>query len=221
MDKNASGWLGFLGLAGCIAAALFLRRSAPFLSGILLFAVIAVLVLLLLLVVIVIYFAFQKPKDHTAPGSEEAAILTKGRKNLMELRSITMRIRSEEIRSLSNQICSGAEKILKVLKEKPESIPALRQFFNYYLPTLGSILTTYLRIEKSGVPAQDMEQRVIAYLGDIRSAMDKQYTNLFEDDMLDLTVEMEAMTMACRMDGLLSEEGVQIQDGERKIDLTL
>ena len=216
MDKNASGWLGFLGLAGCIAAALFLRRSAPFLSGILLFAVIAVLVLLLLLVVIVIYFAFQKPK-----GSEEAAILTKGRKNLMELRSITMRIRSEEIRSLSNQICSGAEKILKVLKEKPGSIPALRQFFNYYLPTLGSILTTYLRIEKSGVPAQDMEQRVIAYLGDIRSAMDKQYTNLFEDDMLDLTVEMEAMTMACRMDGLLSEEGVQIQDGERKIDLTL
>ena len=222
MDNNSSGLLGFLGLVGCVAALLFLRRFAPFLSSILMTIVIIVIVLILLLVILVMYFAFQKPDNGNSNlGTEEAAILSKGRANLMELRRITMRIRHNEIRSLSNQICAIAEKILKVLKEKPESIPALRQFFNYYLPTLGSILTKYLRVEKSDVPSRNMEQNVVAYLGEIKNAMDKQYESLFENDMLDLSVEMEAMTIACKRDGLLSDDSTQIQDGERKIDLTL
>ena len=220
MDNNSSGLLGLLGLVGCVAAALFLKRFYPFLSNILMFVVIVVILLILLLVVLVLYFAFQKP-DNGNIGSEEAAILAKGRANIMELRRITMRIRNSEVRSLSNQICTYAEKILKVLKEKPESIPSLRQFFNYYLPTLGSILTKYLRVEKSDVPSANMEQNVVAYLGDIKNAMEKQYISLFENDMLDLSVEMEAMTIACKRDGLLSDESTQIQDGDRKIDLTL
>ena len=220
MDNNSSGLLGLLGLVGCVAAALFLKRFYPFLSNILMFVVIVVILLILLLVVLVLYFAFQKP-DNGNIGSEEAAILAKGRANIMELRRITMRIRNSEVRSLSNQICTYAEKILKVLKEKPESIPSLRQFFNYYLPTLGSILTKYLRVEKSDVPSANMEQNVVAYLGDIKNAMEKQYISLFENDMLDLSVEMEAMTIACKRDGLLSDDSTQIQDGERKIDLTL
>ena len=221
MDNQSSGLLGFLGLVGCIAALVFLRRFAPFLSGILMTIVIIVAVLILLLVILVIFFAFQKTDNKGNLTDEQAAIFSKGRANLMELRRITMRIRSNEIRSLSNQICATAEKILKTLKEKPDSIPAQRQFFNYYLPTLGSILTKYLRVEKSDVPSQNMEENVVSYLKDIKNAMDKQYENLFENDILDLSVEMEAMTIACKRDGLLSDDSTQIQDGERKIDLTL
>jgi len=221
MDNQSSGLLGFLGLVGCIAALVFLRRFAPFLSGILMTIVIVVAVLILLLVILVIFFAFQKTDNKGNLTDEQAAIFSKGRANLMELRRITMRIRSNEIRSLSNQICATAEKILKTLKEKPDSIPAQRQFFNYYLPTLGSILTKYLRVEKSDVPSQNMEENVVSYLKDIKNAMDKQYENLFENDILDLSVEMEAMTIACKRDGLLSDDSTQIQDGERKIDLTL
>ena len=221
MDNQSSGLLGFLGLVGCIAALVFLRRFAPFLSGILMTIVIIVAVLILLLVILVIFFAFQKTDNKGNLTDEQAAIFSKGRANLMELRRITMRIRSNEIRSLSNQICATAEKILKTLKEKPDSIPAQRQFFNYYLPTLGSILTKYLQVEKSDVPSQNMEENVVSYLKDIKNAMDKQYENLFENDILDLSVEMEAMTIACKRDGLLSDDSTQIQDGERKIDLTL
>ena len=221
MDNQSSGLLGFLGLVGCIAALVFLRRFAPFLSGVLMTIVIIVAVLILLLVILVIFFAFQKTDNKGNLTDEQAAIFSKGRANLMELRRITMRIRSNEIRSLSNQICATAEKILKTLKEKPDSIPAQRQFFNYYLPTLGSILTKYLRVEKSDVPSQNMEENVVSYLKDIKNAMDKQYENLFENDILDLSVEMEAMTIACKRDGLLSDDSTQIQDGERKIDLTL
>lgn len=47
---------------------------------------------------------------------------------------------------------------------------------------------------------------VMECLGNIKSAMDKQYQNLFEDDKLDLTVEMEALTLACKRDGLLDSD---------------
>ena len=42
-------------------------------------------------------------------------------------------------------------------------------------------------------------------------AMEKQYNGLFDDDKLDLSVDMEALTLACKRDGLLEDE-----NGEEK-----
>lgn len=51
--------------------------------------------------------------------------------------------------------------------------------------------------------------------------MEKQYTNLFDNDKLDLTVEMEVLRQMCKQDGLLTEDAIQLQDGNRNISLTL
>ncbi len=152
---------------------------------------------------------------------EQENILTKGRTNLLELRKIIVKIRDPEIHQMSNEICDINEKILKTLREKPEKIPQVRQFLNYYLPTLGEILVKYQRIEQSGVPAQKSEKMVEKYLVDIKKAMQKQYENLYDDDKLDLSVEMEAMTIAAKSDGLISDDDYKIEDGDHEISLTL
>ncbi|MFQ9798901.1 MAG: 5-bromo-4-chloroindolyl phosphate hydrolysis family protein [Clostridia bacterium] len=89
--------------------------------------------------------------------------------------------------------------ILKELKARPENISAVRKFFKYYLPTLDSILGKYERIE-GGVIKPEQKQLVSKYLGAIsKKAMDKQYANLFEDDMLDLIGgDGKFMTNACK-----------------------
>ena len=51
--------------------------------------------------------------------------------------------------------------------------------------------------------------------------MEKQYKNLFEDDALDLTVEMNALLLACKRDGLLPDEQASIADNENEIVLRL
>ena len=56
---------------------------------------------------------------------------------------------------------------------------------------------------------------------EIKQAMEKQYKNLFEDDLLDLSVEMKALTLACKRDGLLTEEDFKLQEEEVGIRLTL
>ena len=60
-----------------------------------------------------------------------------------------------------------------------------------------------------------MSEKVSGYLDQIQSAMERQYANLFEDDLLDMTAEMQTMTAVCRRDGLLTDGSVETDGGIR------
>lgn len=189
---------------------------------------IAVIVALIIVGIVLAVRSSSKDAKRSAGGTknvsldeEQAQILAKGRENLMELRRLVMRIKNQEVHNRANEICSTADKILQTLKQKPEKIQNVRQFFNYYLPTLGEILSKYRRIEESGVPHEETTEKVKSYLSDIKRAMDKQYENLFADDILDMSVEMEAMKMAVKRDGLIADEVVEVTEGGKTINLTL
>ena len=211
MKDTSSGALGILGMAGAVILFLVLRKFFPTLSTILLVVFGIILLLIILLVILVIYFSRQKPKEKEGSRITEdtEAVLARGRSNLMEIRRLQVQIRNQQIRTLSEEICRVADKILRTLKSQPEDIPGVRQFLNYYLPTLGNILLKYERVEKSGIPTDNMEENVIYCLEKIKNAMDRQYANLFNNDILDLSVEMEVLTQACKRDGLLTDEDVQ------------
>ena len=127
----------------------------------------------------------------------------------MELRRVQVKIRNREIANLCRELTDIGNKILAALKQKPEAVSDARQFLNYYLPTLGKILVSYVHLEENASMTEELRNSTVTHLGEIKKAMEKQYNSLFDDDKLDLTVEMEAMTLACKRDGLL-------EDGEGK-----
>ena len=86
------------------------------------------------------------------------------------------------------------------------------KIFRRPLPTLGSILTRFVRMEQSGVPIEETTRLTLECLADIRRAMDKQYAGLIEGDAFDLSVEMEALKLACQRDGILEEASVGKDD---------
>lgn len=223
MDNKYSGILGFFGLIAAVVLYFVLRKVFPSLATAMLVIGAVIVALIIILVVVVLFFALRKPKKKDGPAADNdvTAVLTKGRTNLTELRRMGIRIKNLKVRKLNEEICVIIDKILRALKDQPEDIPRVRQFLNYYLPTMGEILLKYVRVEESGVPAETVTQNTIAWLGDIKSAMEKQYANLFDDDILDLTVEMETLTLACKRDGLLTGESTPLQDGDRSITLTL
>ena len=141
MKDTSSGALGILGMAGAVILFLVLRKFFPTLSTILLVVFGIILLLIILLVILVIYFSRQKPKEKEGSRITEdtEAVLARGRSNLMEIRRLQVQIRNQQIRTLSEEICRVADKILRTLKSQPEDIPGVRQFLNYYLPTLGNI----------------------------------------------------------------------------------
>lgn len=221
-NNSSSGIGGLLGIVACIAAFFVARKFFPSLGKLLLIAGIVLVVLIVAIVIIVIACSKSTAKDKKKTGlSDEASVvLSKGRSNLMELRRHSMSIKNQQIRTSSEEICKSVDKILRTLREQPEDIPDVRQFFNYYLPTFGKIMKKYAMLEKNGIPTREATEGTIICLADIKVAMEKQHANLFEDDMLDLSVEMEALKANCKRDGLLADEDFNVSD-TGNINLTL
>jgi len=220
LDEKSTGAVGILAIAVCIGVLIAAKIFFPSLFTILLWIIGIIVALILVLIGIVLYFAFRKPK----PGEEETAkakasrIISDGRNKVMSIRRNVMSIKNTAVKNSGIKVCSGADKILGVLRQKPELMQKNRQFFTYYLPTFGSIIEKYERIERNEVASEDMVQKVLEHLDDMKIAFEKQYKSLFSGDMLDLTVEIETMTIACKRDGLLSEEDFE-KDKENSIDL--
>ena len=206
--NQRSGGIGILGLAGLVAAFFILRKFLPALAKLFLILGGVAAIGVVALVIAVIYFAFRKPKKTVEQQKSEAAASTlqKGRTQLMDIRRLAMKIKHQEIRKVSESICSIIDKILRTLKEHPDDVPRVGRFFYYYLPTLHSILTKYTRLESTGHPGEDTVEKTLSCLKDMETAMEKQYLNLFEDDKLDLSVEMAVMTQIYKRDGLLADD---------------
>lgn len=209
MENNQSSKMaGLLVLVVCAVMLLVGKRFFPGL-GTRLLVILGILGLLLVLfLAFILFLAFHQEKDSKKEEttSDATEILHKSRSELLELRRVAMQVRDSKIRLLSGEVCRTMEKILKELQEKPEEIPDARQFLRYYLPTCRSILSRYVHMESSGVLEPEFGDHVAECMEDIKSAMAKQYDNLFEDEKLDLTVEMETLTVVCKKDGLLDEE---------------
>lgn len=219
-NGSQSSWMG--GLLIC-AAVFFLGRN--FFPGILKTILTVAAIGMLLIVAVIAVFVINAVKKSNTPEAqakrEREKTLAKGRTNLVELKGLAMQVKDAQVRSLSTEVCAAIELIIKTLKTEQENIPSMRQFFNYYLPTTASILTRFVKVEQSGVEMGDMAQNAASCLRDIRSAMDKLYKNLFDDDILDLSVEMEALTLACKRDGLLNEDEFSIPDENSPVRLTM
>ena len=210
MKDNSSGITGILGIAVCVGLFLAARKFFPSLATLMLWLAGIAGVVIFVLIGLVIYFSVTGNKEKNDPDSP-SAVLSKARADLMELRRMQVKIRSREIMSLCREITDTGDRILSVLKQKPQAVSDARQFLNYYLPTLGKILRSYVHLEESGSLTEELKNSTVTHLGEIRKAMEKQYNSLFDNDKLDLSVDMEALTLACKRDGLLEDE-----NGEEK-----
>ncbi len=144
------------------------------------------------------------------------------RQTITEEKLLAGRVDDTDVRTQASKVLDAAGKVVDALGQKQKKIAQSQQFLNYYLPTLGVILKKFKTLEESGLATDETRANVVKYLTDIEQVMNKQYESLFNDDILDLAVEMEAMTIACKRDGLLDEEDFATkEDGEQVIKLDL
>ena len=203
MDNKHSGSLGGIALISAFVLAFLFRNELPVISVILVVFAGG----FLLLLGVILFFAFYKPR--MTPAEQKAAEADKrlqdGRVEVVAIRICTSRIRNLEIRQLGTQICDRFSAILNTLKQQPEDMGKAGMFFGYYLPTVEKILRKYEQLERSGTATEELLEAVIQSLTDVKAALEKLYRKLFEDDVLDLSVEMETLTQMCKRQGLLSD----------------
>lgn len=204
MRGNGSyGWLLPVGIAMLAIALLGKFKGLLLVGGIVLGAVV-VLVGIILLIALKTSNDEAKNKPQIQNMSEgDAAVYQAARRDLTDLRVLNARLKEYDVREESNAICGTMEKILTALKEDPNRIASAQMFLQYYLPTQKNILTKYHQIVESGVAHEDLKKKVMNHLADIKTATDKQLLNVFEDDILDISAEMELMNSSIKADGLV------------------
>ena len=212
MANGKKGGLG--GIIVLVLVLLLLKNIIPALAGLFGILLILAAIAFVALLVVVIVAGFKsgagtengaKTENAQGPTAEEKKALNEARSALSRIRVGCNRIKNVEIRSQFNEVCEKTAKILTRLKEEPSEIQTGRRVLNYYTSSVEKIQSKYITLQNSGEDLTETEEKLTANLDEIKAALDKLYSKLFENDKLDLTVEMKALSIALKRDGLIDE----------------
>lgn len=219
MKNNKKGSLGVI--LGALVVFIVLKNLLPALVGLFKFLIgIASLAFVVLLIAIIISGLKSGEKEaQQSPDANKKELTADEKKALDTTKSAVTRIRiasarvnDAEIRNAFTASCDKTEKILNYLKKDPEDFQTGRRVINYYTSSIEEIENKFIKLQDSGTDIADTPDKLKANLAEINSALDKLYNNLFANDKLDLTVEMKALSIALKRDGLVDDGFAKIAE---------
>lgn len=174
-------------------------------------AAICVLMMLLILV-------RRKKSKTSAPAEVKAAEpsptpdepLSPGHELLRKIQSESLRIGDEEISDRTDKIQSICAQMLAAADEQPDKAPMLRRFLNYYLPTSLKLLSSLRTMQQRGVSKAEVDKvraSALHGLDMVLTASQKQLDNLYRDEMLDVSADIDVLEQMLARDGF-TENGL-------------
>ncbi len=107
------------------------------------------------------------------------------------------------------QLDSIATRIFQAVIDQPEKAPQIRRFMDYYLPTTLKMLTGYRKLQQSGISgssAQNTKERITDAMEVVLGAFSKQLETLYQNDMLDITTDIDVLETMLKQDSLLGSD---------------
>ena len=158
----------------------------------------------------------QKPETavpvEKTGNAEVDAILEKGRKTILQIREENLRIPDALLTDKLNQLELLCGEIFRTIHDKPSKAPQIRKFMDYYLPTTLKIVSTYRVINERGAFGSEMAQarhRIEDALDTVVKGCRKLLSKLYQDDVLDITTDIDVLEQMLMRDGL-TETDLQI-----------
>ena len=156
----------------------------------------------------------EAPVQQPIPKTGDAAVdslVEKGQEMLAQIRQENDLIPDVELSAQMNQLDDVANRIFHTVAEKPQKAPQIRRFMDYYLPTTLKMLSGYRKMDErqvAGKEAQETRTQIRQAMDTVLKAFDKQLNALYQDDMLDLSTDIDVMETMLRQDGLI-DSGIQ------------
>lgn len=105
----------------------------------------------------------------------------------------------ERMHEVTQSICDW-------LEDHPESLPKIRRFADYYIPTTLKLLHTYNDVQgQRGESAENIRRDIAGILHTLNTAYDNLYDKLLSDVALDVSSEIAALEGMLARDGLTGE----------------
>jgi 5-bromo-4-chloroindolyl phosphate hydrolysis protein len=133
---------------------------------------------------------------------------------LIQIRREDEMIPDPELSSQIVELEKIAGRIFQTVIDQPGKAPQIRRFMDYYLPTTLKMLTGYRRLTErnvSGREAQATKERIESAMKVVLGAFNKQLETLYQNDMLDITTDIDVLETMLKQDSLLGSN-FKIQD---------
>ncbi|SMO45396.1 5-bromo-4-chloroindolyl phosphate hydrolysis protein [Saccharicrinis carchari] len=146
----------------------------------------------------------NKTKNN-ARESRKSKLIELARTKLEEIEAGALKLNKIEVQQKIRHICALGYKILDEIKQRPNSIKISRQFLNYYIDATGTIVSKYAALQnnKAYVPAAEISlNKAEKVLGTVESAFEKQLERLYNNDVMDLDVELNVLAKTIKSEGL-------------------
>lgn len=151
---------------------------------------------------------YETPQEEQ-PKEQPKEAISRNERILRQIRADNDLIDDPEVSRKIDRIEELTRKIFAILEERPEKEPQLYSFLNYYLPTTLKALEHYARLEAQGIETasiREAKQKINHMLDELADGYEKQLDRLFENDVIDISADIEVMRQMLRKDGLTEDE---------------
>lgn len=159
----------------------------------------------------------QKPIEKTGDAAVDG-LIEKGLEMLKAIQEENDRIPDAVLSRNIDEIDKTAREIFRTVAEQPAKAPQIRRFMDYYLPTTLKMLSGYSKMNErnvTGQQAQETRRQIESAAAVVEKAFKKQLNNLYQDDILDISTDVEVLETLLKADGL-TDTGMQAMTGSQK-----
>ena len=137
------------------------------------------------------------------------ALLTKGREMIQEIRRENDLIPDSSLSDKLDRLENQCAEIFRAVYDKPHKASQIRKFMEYYLPTTLKMVKGYRMLDERGVTGADAlaaKHRIDDALLVVLQGCDKMLDKLYQDDVLDLTTDIDVLEQMLKRDGLTESD---------------
>ncbi|MDD3214234.1 MAG: 5-bromo-4-chloroindolyl phosphate hydrolysis family protein [Eubacteriales bacterium] len=140
---------------------------------------------------------------------EVDALLQKGREMIGQIRAENKKIPDEGLTGKLQELETLCGDIFRAVYDKPAKASQIRKFMDYYLPTTLKMVKAYRTLGENnvrGAEAEAARNRIDEALGIVIKGCRKLLNNLYQDDMLDITTDIDVLEQMLKRDGLTESD---------------
>ena len=132
---------------------------------------------------------------------------------IRQIRRLNDEIEDKAISDKIDRMEEHTRNIFEYVTDHPDSMPQIRTFLNYYLPTTLKLLESYSRIERVGVAGENMKkskENIERIMDLLVVGFEQQVDQLFRNESIDISSDISVLETMMAKDGL---------DGRKDFDL--
>ena len=165
----------------------------------------------------------QEAKQQPSTGNLELdALIQERERAISEMRRLNDSIEDPVLSKQIDHLEEVTGKIIDEVVQKPEKLPQIRRFLNYFLPTTIKLLNAYDRMDATGISGENIDstkQKVESMLDTIVKAFDQQLDALFSNEAMDISTDITVMEQLLTREGFGQKKAATEDDESIHLEL--